>query len=318
MSKKIFKFLFLIFPLIFICQKIDDSTLTSLASEEVKKNETIFNEILSYINLKNNEGKIFKYNFHAGNVEDYIFKPVYDSLVLARTPDSLLMKSSLLKYSYHGEKYEITKYVDAKQTIFHFNKYKNGKLIAKYAWSNGNDYTRFNFENNTSIKISKNDKNETAISYSVFRKEDINDIVYNKQIDYNGKSEEYLYYKDFPISNKRIVIKLANEIKKQKFILLNRKNYGQYTFKNKNGKFYSFKPENEFEIVNTLSGNEEINQLESSILNDKDIKVFKTYRNNKTPITKITTYDKFGILWEITINPKSADIINIEGEFLID
>ena len=64
MSKKIFKFLFLIFPLIFICQKIDDSTLTSLASEEVKKNETIFNEILSYINLKNNEGKIFKYNFH--------------------------------------------------------------------------------------------------------------------------------------------------------------------------------------------------------------------------------------------------------------
>lgn len=313
MTNKFITFFLLYFPLVFVCQKIEDSTLISLANSEVKKNEIIFKDIMNYISRKNTEGKIFKYNFYAGNVEDYIFKPVYDSLVLRRTPDSILMKSSLLKYSYNGEEYETSKYNDAKQTIYYIKKYKNNKLIGQYAWFENRYYRRSDFQNNTFIAISKNDKNENSISYSAFRTEDFTDIIYNKEIGYDGKVEEYLYYKDFPISNKRTVIELANNIRKQKLILLVRKNYAQYTFRNKNGKFYSTKPENQYEIIDF----DEISikdHLELSILNNKETRISKNYQKDKTPVTVITTFDAYGIYWEIGINPKNADILYIEGE----
>lgn len=297
-------------------QSIQDTVIINRVNKEFLK----YNKIVErYVSTKNNaiqEHKLFKYNFSSINVDDFIYRPYYDSLVLKKEADSTIIKNSLLYVKSDGIEYQMKMYHDRDKYIYDFSGYKDNRLIVKFNWSL-NYFSKEDLAKKEAIYYTFKgiDKSSPTYSYSKYNKVANNklyDLVYSKFIDENGISKEKFYKKDFPLSEDEIFKILPKKIANQAVALMKEKYFERYTLV----------WDKEGNIVDAQRiGNEKINpfnqddaKLASKIFEMKlknkkdDIRIDRVYiDNDSTPLYHI----RFNP-YTLVVNPKTGDIIKMD------
>ncbi|MBV8325213.1 hypothetical protein [Chryseobacterium sp.] len=290
-------------------QSIHDTIIINKIDKEFFKHKKIVNDYISKRDRAMEEHKIFKYNFGSVNIDDYIYRPYYDSLVLKKLPDSILLNTSLFSIKNEGIRYKMSKYQDNDSYKYYFSGYKENKNIVNFAW-NTKSFCKENILQKESICRTYNgDTKSPLYSYTKYEQSIGNRLyipIYSKNIDENKVSTERFYKKDFPLSEAEVLNILSQKIKTQSVLLM------------KNKPFIRFKTvlDNKGNVLEAtpIYGNTSFNQEDANLASEIFIKILKT-KKNKVDIKKIYVNESTP-LYQIVFNSYSLSVDPSTGNIL--
>lgn len=316
MRKIVLLILFFLTGVQLFSQSIQDTVIINRINKEFLK----YSEIVEkYVSVKNNavqQHKLFKYNFSSINIDDYVYRPYYDSLVLTKHPDSTIIKNSLLYLNYNRIKYIANKQENSEKYMYNFKRYKENKLVVIFKWSL-NYFSKEDLEKKEAFNYSfkQTDKSSSTYSYSEYAEvanNKLHNLVYSKFIDENGMSKEKFYKKDFPLSEDVILKILPKKIIDQ----------AEAKMKGKFFERYSVVLDKEGNIVDGQRiGNEKVipfNQddaklavkvFEMKLKNEKyGVRIDRVYIDNDS----IPLYTIRFNPYSLSVNPKTGDIVKMD------
>ncbi|WP_294298129.1 hypothetical protein [uncultured Chryseobacterium sp.] len=297
-------------------QSIENKYLIYTLDNDIIYYRKILNEYESAKNTARQENKLFIYTDGSINVEKYIFRPYYDSLVLKKTGDSTLLRKSFFYIKKDNIKYFLTLTNDCANSYYAFKGYKDNKLVITFLWST--DYfTKEDLVKKEAFHYTfKRSANSAPIyvynKYDKVLNDKLYDLVYSKFIDENGISKEKFYKKDFPLSEGEIFKMLPKKIANQAVALMKEKYFERYTLVwDKEGNIVDAQRV-ENEKINPFNQDDAklaAKVFEMKLKNEKhEIRIDRVYiDNDSTPLYHI----RFNP-YTLVVNPKTGDIIKMD------
>lgn len=313
--KRILILLFCFNSVFLFSQAVQDSVLIDKIRKDSLKYFKIVHQYKSALHKSMEEHKVFKINFEASNVDDYIYRPYYDSLVSKKLDDSVLLRKSLYYLQKDDIKYFMSMYQDSETFVYYFNGYKDNKLVESFEWNNYTLHkTDWIKKEVYSYSANKKDKN-MIYSFSAYKKivnDKLFDIIYAKDINEDRISKEKNYKKDFPLSREDILRILPQKIKDQAVQLMKGKSFDRYkiTWDEKGNLVDVFKLNNEKEIpYNKEDAELAVKLFKIAVKNNDEYFTFeKTYINNEAlPVYRIWLKP-----YILHVDPKTGNILNME------
>lgn len=206
--------------------------------EDYKKVRGIYENYRDEADLPN---KYFHY-YLKNKKEDYFIylnKKKYDSLILLKLPDSIIINNSIYKIKENDSEYFFYSYRDPME--YYFVRYQNNKIIENSYSNIYGDYFRKEDYNNLTLQEFSFKKNASMVLYKYQQFSNIpfdifRNITYEKTVFQDDNVRIYDYKKDFPISDEEFLKKVPNIFAEQSTELLKDgkmvKNFNKNTAKN--------------------------------------------------------------------------------------
>lgn len=297
---KLLQILFLFLSIISFAQENE----IDIIKEDYKKVRNFYEDYRDETDLPN---KYF--HFHLKNSKEnyfiYLNKKKYDSLIVLKLPDSVIINKSIFFIKINGQyKYTVSDF--GSQDIYNFSKYLKDKLTSKEMldikinYYNKTDYNHFTFQ----AYYSGEEKYPFLYQYQKFTSYPFNpstNMVYEKIYLQDGAVKIYDYKTDFPLSDEEFLKKVPKIFAEQSVELLKDgkkiKNFNKNTAKNVS--------------LHMLGA---IIKAGDEYKYDYKYELKKGYSENdpSKPVYSFIFYRPADQFWGLTIEPKTDTLINVD------